>query len=443
MKSLLNPSRMAVAMLMIAVVAVGSYRLWQWQSQPSVPVLALATNTPDAQQVHKVYDYYREEIRRKPEAAVNYVRLAGAFMQAARLSGQESVYLPPAQDLLDRALALDPNHYEGRVTQASLYNLFHQFEKARDLAKALTAENDHHAATWGILVDAHVELGEYDAAVAACDRMLAVRPDIAAYTRASYLRELHGETDGAIEAMRMAADAGVFGREDRAWALYNLGQLYLAGGKVDTAAFIFNGILEERPSSAYARQGLAEVARLRGDYTRAATLLQEAYALEPRTLFHERLAEVYREAGQEAEAEALTDGILAAFEAGREMGENNNMEYADFLADLGRELPEALRLAKQEVERRPDHLHALETYAWALHRNRQSEQALPYVEKALRMNNGDAMLHYRAGMIYEAAGQMPQASRQFRLALDNRLEVESGLAAQEAQHRMNTLAVNR
>jgi tetratricopeptide (TPR) repeat protein len=442
MKSLLTPSRMALAMLMIAIVAVGSYRLWQWQSQPSVPVLSLAATTPDAQQVQNVYDYYREAVRRNPKAAVNYVRLAGAFMQAARLTGQESTYLPPAQALLDEALALDSQHYEGRVVQASLYNLFHQFEQARDLANALIAENDHHAATWGILVDAHLELGAYDDAVQACDRMLAIRPDMASYTRASYLRELHGDNDGAIQAMRMAADAGVHGREDRAWALYNLGQLYLAGGKPDTAAFIFNGILEERPSSAYAKQGLAEVARLRGDYDAAVTLLQEAYTLEPRTLFHERLAEAYREAGQIAEAEALTEGILASFEAGRKMGENNNMEYADFLADLGRDLPEALRLAQQEVERRPNHLHALETYAWTLHHNGRSSEAVPYVEKALRMNNGDAMLHYRAGMIYAAAGQVQQATRQFRLALDNRLEVESGLAAAEVQNRLNTLAAN-
>ncbi len=442
MKSLLTPSRMALAMLMIAIVVVGGYRLWQWQSQPSVPVLSLAATTPDAQQVQNVYDYYREAVRRNPKAAVNYVRLAGAFVQAARLTGQESTYLPPAQALLDEALALDPQHYEGRVVQASLYNLFHQFEQARDLANALIAENDHHAATWGILVDAHLELGAYDDAVQACDRMLAIRPDMASYTRASYLRELHGDNDGAIQAMRMAADAGVYGREDRAWALYNLGQLYLAGGKPDTAAFIFNGILEERPSSAYAKQGLAEVARLRGDYDAAVTLLQEAYTLEPRTLFHERLAEVYREAGRVAEAEALTEGILASFGAGQKMGENNNMEYADFLADLGRDLPEALRLAQQEVERRPNHLHALETYAWTLHHNGRSSEAVPYVEKALRMNNGDAMLHYRAGMIYAAAGQVQQATRQFRLALDNRLEVESGLAAAEVQNRLNTLAAN-
>jgi tetratricopeptide (TPR) repeat protein len=442
MKSLLTPSRIALAMLMIAIVVVGGYRLWQWQSQPSVPVLSLAATTPDAQQVQNVYDYYREAVRRNPKAAVNYVRLAGAFMQAARLTGQESTYLPPAQALLDEALALDPQHYEGRVVQASLYNLFHQFEQARDLANALIAENDHHAATWGILVDAHLELGAYDDAVQACDRMLAIRPDMASYTRASYLRELHGDNDGAIQAMRMAADAGVYGREDRAWALYNLGQLYLAGGKPDTAAFIFNGILEERPSSAYAKQGLAEVARLRGDYDAAVTLLQEAYTLEPRTLFHERLAEVYREAGRVAEAEALTEGILASFGAGQKMGENNNMEYADFLADLGRDLPEALRLAQQEVERRPNHLHALETYAWTLHHNGRSSEAVPYVEKALRMNNGDAMLHYRAGMIYAAAGQVQQATRQFRLALDNRLEVESGLAAAEVQNRLNTLAAN-
>ena len=65
-----------------------------------------------------------------------------------------------------------------------------------------------------------------------------LRPGLASYARASYLRELHGETGGAIEAMRMAADAGATGKESRAWALYQLGNLYLNENQPDTAAFL-------------------------------------------------------------------------------------------------------------------------------------------------------------------------------------------------------------
>jgi Flp pilus assembly protein TadD len=115
------------------------------------------------------------------------------------------------------------------------------------------------------------------------------------------------------------------------------------------------------------------------------------------------------------------------------MGENNRMEYADFLADRGMRLDEALQLAEAEIARRPGHLHALETYAWALHKNGRSAEAVAPIERAMRLNTGDAMVHFRAGHIYRSAGMAEKSAEQFRLALENHLHIESGKAAEEAR----------
>ena len=114
-----------------------------------------------------------------------------------------------------------------------------------------------------------VELGEYDEAVEVSDRLQGLKPGLPAYSRASYIRELYGDTPGAIDAMRLAADAGASGRPERAWALYQLGSLYLGDAKPDTAAFIYQGILEERPGFAPALAGLGHVALVRGDAAEA------------------------------------------------------------------------------------------------------------------------------------------------------------------------------
>ena len=116
------------------------------------------------------------------------------------------------------------------------------------------------------MCDANVELGHYDEAVAAVDKMMSARPDLRSYARASYLRELHGDRMGAVEAMKFAADAGAAGQENRSWALYNLGNIFLNWGKLDTAEFIYKGILEERPNYAYAMSGLAMVSAARKNY---------------------------------------------------------------------------------------------------------------------------------------------------------------------------------
>ena len=49
-----------------------------------------------------------------------------------------------------------------------------------------------------VTVDALVELGRYDEAATALQRMVDLKPNLAAYARVSYFRELHGDLDGAL-----------------------------------------------------------------------------------------------------------------------------------------------------------------------------------------------------------------------------------------------------
>ena len=378
-------------------------------------------------------DYYRAQLRRNPGSAEVRVRLAQALIQLAEEDGRETELIPEATERLAEALEISPDHYYGRTIQASLLNKLHRFEDARDLSRELLAEYPEHAYVHGTLVDALVELGEYDAAVRASDRLQALKPGLPAYSRASYLRELHGDTEGAIEAMELAANAEPRGQGTRAWALYQLGHLYLGQAKPDTAASIFTGILSERPNFAPAIAGLGHVALVRGETDEAIRLLEESRALRPMEATDEVLVEAYAAAGDERKAEAAAQRVHASLRAVREMGEIVDMEEADFLADRDEDLDRALKMAKEQVERRPGHLHANETYAWALYKTGEPRRAVPYIERAMRLGTGDAMVHYRAARIYQAAGQGGEAARHLRLALDGNLGVESPSAEAEAR----------
>ncbi len=378
-------------------------------------------------------DYYRAALRRSPESVETRVRLAHALLQLGVETGTQTETVPEARGLLAEAVERDPDHYYARTLQASLLNVLHEFEQARDLSRELLAEYPQHAYVHGTLIDALVELGEYQEAVEVSDRLQALKPGLPAYSRASYIRELHGDSDGAIAAMRMAADAGVGGRSDRAWALYQLGNLYLGAAKPDTAAFIFNGILQERPDFAPALAGLGHVKLVRGDAAGAVRQLEEARALMPLESIDELLVEAYDAAGDERKAKAASDRVLAALHDAREMGEVVDMEEADFLLDRGERLDYSLQKAREQQARRPGHLHANETLAWALYKTGDAAAGVPYIERAMRLDTGDAMVHYRAARIYQAAGQQAEAVRHLRLALDGNLEVESPATAAEAR----------
>ena len=73
--------------------------------------------------------------------------------------------------------------------------------------------NPYSAAALGVQVDALVELGRYEEAERALQRMLDLKPSTASLTRASYHRELHGDISGA----RLALEDGFlyFGRYSR------------------------------------------------------------------------------------------------------------------------------------------------------------------------------------------------------------------------------------
>ena len=86
-----------------------------------------------------------------------------------------------------------------------------------------------------IRVDALVELGRYDEAERELQAMIDRKPNLAAYARVSYLRELRGDLDGAAKAMRFAAAAGGPAAENRAYVLALLGELERRRGRPDAA----------------------------------------------------------------------------------------------------------------------------------------------------------------------------------------------------------------
>ena len=414
-------SKIVIAILVVTGLGVAAYfALLKRNSGPEIPSLSLRGGSANASteflNAQKAVEYYRDEIRKHPETVKNYLELAQLYLQEARVTGRHREYMPKARYLIDETLNRDPQNFDARMIKGTMLMTMHHFGEARELAEDAVKQNPHSAIGYGVLCDALVESGRYEEAVKTCDQMLSVRPDLRSYARASYLRELHGDNPGAVDAMKMAADAGVYGQENRAWALYNLGKLFLNQGNLDTAAYIFKGILEERPDYAYAMSGLAQVRRAKGETQGAVDLVTKAYQQTPEHVFVEQLADIYRATGQTQSADGVAKIVLQAFEQHEKDGWNINREYAMFCANHGMNLKEALDRAKNEFDLRPDNIDVLETYAWTLYKNGKGAEAVPYIEKAMRLRTRSFTLHYHAGAIYAAAGIKDSADAYFARA---------------------------
>ncbi len=445
----MKKSRIALLAIVIGVAIVGMYEYTtRTGNQNTIPALSPRGGDANASSeflnAQKAVQYYRDEIRQRPEVVKNYVELAQIFLQEARITANHHEYIPKAQSLLEEGLKREPENVEALVTKASLLMTLHQFTEAKEISGKVLKNNPYNAASYNTLIDACVELGEYEKAVTACDKLMSVRPDLRGYARVSYLRELHGDIAGAREAMNMAADAAPRGQEQRAWAFYNLGNLFLHEGKLDTAEFIYEGILEERPNYAYAMSGLAQVRMARGKSGEAITLLNKALETTPEHIFMEQLANIYRAIGQTDNARNTAALVLQSFEQHEKDGWNTDKEYATFCANQDTNLAVALTKAQNEYARRPDNIDVLHSYAWLLYKNMRSTEAIPYIEQAMRLNTRSSLLEYHAGLIYKAAGQADSAKAHLQqaLAIDPFI---NGLYAHDARKTlasMNVLAIN-
>ena len=332
--------------------------------------------------VKKKYEELTNKIKNNPEKPESYILLAQLFINEARITGKHHEYIPSCMKLLNKSLELDSTNFNAKITKASVLMTLHKFNDAKTLAEEAIKLNGYSSFGYGVLVDALVETGDYKKAVEICDKLNMIKPDLRSYSRASYLREINCDFKGAIEAMELAADAGASGAEDRAWALFQLGNLYVKENKIDTAQFIFKGILEERPSYAFAFLGLADVAIYKKDFSTALELLIKAIQLSPEHIFSERLTEVYSKLNDTFGAKLMLDKTIVAFEIHQKDGWNIDREYANFCLKQNYKLVEALTLAKKDYLSRPENVVAQTTYAWALVSNNRLDEAKIIIDKS-------------------------------------------------------------
>jgi pentatricopeptide repeat protein len=317
--------------------------------------------------VQNFYGTQMAELRRNPKNVEARLKLAECFIQEARITGEHPHYYPAALKVLEGAITELTNMtnptpqqkdhlFRALSHKASVQLSLHDFAAARQTAEQAVAINPYNAYIYGCLVDAHVELGQYQKAVEVCDKMVSIRPDLRSYSRVSYLRELHGDLNGAIEAMDMAVKAGFPGYEQTEWARLQLGYLYAKKGDWNTAEAQFNASLATRPDYPFALAALAEVAMHHNQVEKAENLLNKAIAIIPEVGFKTDLAKIYQKTGRNEAAQAAIESIITMMAEDTQAGHNMALEAGRFHLEVTGDLQQAMIYAEQELAARPDNI---------------------------------------------------------------------------------------
>jgi tetratricopeptide (TPR) repeat protein len=341
----------------------------------------------------------KSKLTAKPEDVKTRLQLATIFITEQRITGEHHYYYPAIEKILNGILSIDPKNFEANVYKASLRMSQHQFADAKKIAEEAKSINPDNAYVYGILVDANVELGNYEEAVAMSDKMQALKPSLESYSRASYLREIYGDYDGAISAMKLAVQAGLPGSEPQSWSLNVLGDLYYNIGKLEEAEKTFQENLFIRPSYAPSMAGLAKVLTKKKDYNRVLALLDSAIAIMPQSSFEEQKADVYAAMGDTKKAMdkyAEVQKILIT---------DANSNHHSVSLELARSFiktnqwDSAKKYAVMEYTIRPKNIDVNNELAWIAYSQNDFVKAKEYLKTALSTGSKNPELLQRAVVI--------------------------------------------
>ena len=339
---------------------------------------------------------------------------ANAELQRARETADPARYAR-AEALFRRVLTRDGRDIDATIGLGTLALARHDFRAALRIGLAAHRLAPQLARPYAVLVDAQIELGRYEPARRSLQKMIDMRPNLASYARVSYYRELHGDLDGALQAMALAVSAGGQAPENVAYVQTLLGDLQASRGHRGAARRAYATALTQTPGYVPARVSLARLQAAAGQLHSAISGLQQVVEQRPLPEYVVALGEAQQAAGQSANARetfALVDAerrLLAA------NGINTDVEIALFEADHG-DPRRAVALGRRAWHAAPS-VRSADAVGWALTRAGRPVQGLVWARRALALGWRDPIVLTRAGLSARAAGRPATARRYLRRAL--------------------------
>ncbi len=392
-----------VAFAVTLALVIGLARGSQPRSSEAPP--AAADPRPAGE---RAVEQAQRKLAAQPENLAAMTGLAGAYLLRARETADPGYYTK-AGALVDSALAVTPADADVLVAAGTLALTRHDFAEALDFGRHAVELAPYRAPAYGVLTDALVELGRYDEAISAAQSMVDLRPDQASFSRVSYLRELHGDLDGAIDAMRHAVAAGAPDSEGTAWTEVQLGNLFFARGDLIAAEDAYRQAGLRRESYAPALAGLARVHATNGDLAGAADLYELAVHTLPLAEYAIGVGDVYTTLGDFDRAVTqymLVEAIDRLFAAN---GVRTDLELAVFHADHDGDIEDALAAVRGEYRVRPS-VTVVDALGWVEYRAGDLDAARAHSEEALRLGTRDPLLLYHAGVIAQESGDRERAA---------------------------------
>ena len=368
----------------------------------------------DPQLASKTVAFWEKQAERDPEGALERRELAGGYLARQRETGNIADAVKAEEAARQSLKILPRNNSAALVALARSLLAQHRFPEAMEAARRAAAYDPNADR---LLADVQIELGEYDAA----ERALATAParadDLNYYALRARLEAINGKSEAALRLLKtaqsLAAGRADIPAETVAWYHVTVGHALIESGRLDEGEQACRDALKVFPRDYRAMTGMAEAAAWRGDWRGAIEWGVQAVEVSPQNpTAIKLLANAYAALGEDTEAERQRHRLKELAHSFPRIYDRN---WALFCADNGRDLDEALALARKDLELRHD-IHAYDTLAWVCFKKGMPAEAESAMQRALARGTREATLLYHAGMIARAGGDSGRAKDYFTRA---------------------------
>ena len=355
-------------------------------------------------------------LERHPGDLEKRVRLAYRLFHRASLTGSMAQFETVETAILEAIHQFGPKE-DLCLLKANLDFRFHRLaEVRRDLQMSPLLPGRFEGRV--LLADLDFQEGRYEAARLGLERLIEENRTWDNLARLAHWKSKLGETAEADQLYAEAEDE-LTAKQMRSYAWLELqrGVLALTHGRYAEAWTHYRRADEAYPGHWHTDEHFAELLAAEGRFDEAAALFQKVIARAPKPELQQALGELYLFAGRPLEAPPWLDAALAAYlESVRGGGVHYFHHLADFYADARVEPAEAVRWARKDIQMRSN-FSTQAALAWALYRNGQLSEALPYIRLALSSGVRDAGIFSTAATLFEAASETAESQRYAHAAL--------------------------
>ena len=405
----------ACGLVAVLIAVLTFYRTPTSSTTPPAPSGPAASGAPvRADPLAADIALHQTTLRNNPGNSDAWALLSLDYVEQAKAT-VDPAYYPKAEGAAKRSLAINSStNILGFAAEAALKAAQHDFTAARSWAQRGLAVDAYNTVLLAALDDADTQLGRYDEAFSAAQRLNQLHPGVPAFTRAEYVYELRGDIPGAEAMMRRALDAAL-APSDVAFANYYLGELAWGRGDPATSLRYNQAGLVADPGYFPLIQGRARAEAALGQVDAAVRDYAQVVADVPQPQYVIEAGEYLQSLGRLAEARQmyrLFDVEAKLFTAN---GVTLDTDPTLFYADHGRP-SDAVAAGETGIRVRP-FIEMDDAYAWALHKAGRDTEALTWAHKATALGTRNALFYFHTGMIEASLGQRDAAVADLQKAL--------------------------